>query len=160
MSNKKYFGKYRGMVSDINDPMMRGRIKVKVPDVVGEQESWALPCLPVGFFALPTVNAAVWIEFERGDPDCPIWSGCYWDSQAKISPGFSLPYNKTMLVTEAGNKIILDDTVGTVGISLETSSGEKIRVGETGIEIENGKGARIKLFGPIVQINEGALEVT
>lgn len=159
MSNKKYFGKYRGTVSEIKDPMMKGRIKVKVPDVVSEQESWAVPCLPFGFFALPTVNATVWVEFERGDPNCPIWSGCYWDAKAKLPSGFSPPYKKMMLVTEGGNKIILDDTLGSTGISLETSAGEKISLRQTGIEIDNGKGARIKLFGPTVQINGGALEV-
>ena len=90
MSDKKYFGKYRGIVTDINDLMMLGRLKAKVPDVLGDKESsWAMPCAPfggsgVGFFALPTVNAGVWIEFEQGDPDYPIWSGCWWGSQAEI----------------------------------------------------------------------------
>ena len=167
MSNKKFFGKYRGTVSDINDLMMLGRIKAKVPDVLGDQESsWAMPCAPfggssTGFFALPTVNAGVWIEFEQGDPDYPIWSGCWWGSQAEIPPVLlAPPYKKVMLVTQGGNKIILDDTPGAGGISLETSGGQKIKLTATGIEIDNGTGATIKLSGPTVKINEQALEVT
>ncbi|HEX4666411.1 MAG TPA: phage baseplate assembly protein V [Chthoniobacterales bacterium] len=167
MSDKKFFGKYRGTVSDINDLMMLGRIKAKVPDVLGDQESsWAMPCAPfggssTGFFALPTVNAGVWIEFEQGDADYPIWSGCWWGSQAEIPPVLlAPPYKKVMLVTQGGNKIILDDTPGAGGISLETSGGQKIKLTAAGIEIDNGRGAKIKLSGPTVQINEQALEVT
>jgi hypothetical protein len=155
MSNKKYFGKYRGIVTDINDPTMKGRIKAMVPNVLGEQVSyWAEPCSPFGLFASPTVNAGVWIEFEQGDPNLPIWSGCRRGSLDEI------PDKKVLFVTEGGNKIILDDTSETAGILLETSSGQKIKLSQTGIEIDNGKGARIKLYGPTVKINEEALEVT
>ena len=167
MSNKKFFGKYRGTVSETSDPMMLGRIKAKVPDVLGDQESsWAMPCAPfggssTGFFALPTVNAGVWIEFEQGDPDYPIWSGCWWGSQAEIPPVLlAPPYKRVMLVTEGGNKIILDDTPGAGGISLETSGGQKIKLTSTAIEIDNGSRATINLSGPTVKINDQALEVT
>jgi uncharacterized protein involved in type VI secretion and phage assembly len=167
MTDKKYFGKYRGSVSDINDPMMIGRIKAKVPDVLGEQESsWAAPCAPfggssTGFFALPTVNAGVWIEFEQGDPDYPIWSGCWWGSQSEVpSVLLAPPYKKVMIATEGGNKIILDDTSGAASISLETSGGQKIKLSQTAIEIDNGNGATIKLSGASVKINDQALEVT
>ena len=167
MNDKKFFGKYRGTVTDINDLMMLGRIKAKVPDVLGDQESsWAMPCAPfggssTGFFALPTVNAGVWIEFEQGDPDYPIWSGCWWGSQAEIPPVLlAPPYKRVMLVTEGGNKIILDDTPGAGGISLETSGGQKIKLTSTAIEIDNGSRATINLSGPTVKINDQALEVT
>jgi len=80
----RFIGKYRGVVTDNNDPQNRGRLKAKVPDVFGELESdWALPCAPysgkdVGFFILPPIGANVWMEFEHGSPDYPIWSGCFW----------------------------------------------------------------------------------
>ena len=76
-----FYGKYRGLVTDIQDPLMLGRIKAQVPDVMGSDDSgWAMPCAPfggsqAGFFALPVVGAGVWIEFEHGDPDYPIWAG-------------------------------------------------------------------------------------
>ena len=162
----KFYGKYRGSVTDIQDPLMMGRIKASVPDVLGDQDSgWALPCAPfggtqVGFFALPTVGAGVWIEFEHGDPDYPIWSGCFWGSAADM-PAVLLapPYKKVMIVTDGGNKITLDDTPGIGGIQLETSSGQKIVMDATGIQIDNGMGATIKLQGPQVSINDGALAV-
>jgi uncharacterized protein involved in type VI secretion and phage assembly len=161
--NEFFYGKYQGVVTDNRDPMCLGRIKAKVPDVYGDDESgWALPCAPFsGFCALPKVNAGVWIEFIGGDPDYPVWSGCWWGSQADMSTAvLPAPEQKVVLETEGGNRITLDDTPGTGGITLETSSGQKIKLTATGIEIDNGSGATIKLSGPSVQINDQALEVT
>ena len=166
MNNGLFYGKYRGVVTDVNDPLMTGRIRARVPDVLGDQQSgWALPCAPfggsgVGFFALPTVDAGVWIEFEHGDPDYPIWAGCWWGSAAEVPPLLlAPPYKKLMIVTEGSQTILLDDTPGVGGITLETSGGQKIALTPTGIEIDNGLGAKITLAGPQVSINDGALDV-
>jgi len=164
--SETFYGKYRGTVTNIKDPLMIGRIQAKVPDVMGDQDSgWALPCAPfggsgLGFFALPAVGAGVWIEFEQGDPDYPIWSGCWFGSVKEI-PKVLLapPYKKLMIKTEGGNSILLDDTPGTGGITLQTSGGQKIKLSSTGLEINNGAGGTIKLKGPQVSINQGALEV-
>ncbi len=79
----RYFSKYRGTVTDNNDPTARGRVKVRVPAVLGELETWAMPCFPyagdgVGMFAVPEVGSGVWVEFEAGDPSFPIYSGGFW----------------------------------------------------------------------------------
>jgi uncharacterized protein involved in type VI secretion and phage assembly len=164
----RFFGKYRGVVSDNLDPLMIGRVRAKVPDVTGDLESgWALPSAPAGgsatgFFAVPTVGAGVWFEFEHGDPDFPIWSGCWWGSAAEMPPKLLVPppaSKKTMIVTEGGHSVLLDDTPGIGGITLETSTGAKIVINALGIEIDNGMGGSIKLTGPQVSINQGALEV-
>lgn len=163
----KFYGKYRGIVTDINDPLMTGRIRAHVPDVMGDQESgWALPCAPfggsgMGFFALPTVGAGVWIEFEHGDPDYPIWVGAWFGSTADMPTELlAPPYKKTLIKTESGHSIVLDDTPGIGGITLQTSGGQKIVINSLGIEIDNGQGSTIKLTGPQVSVNNGALEVT
>jgi uncharacterized protein involved in type VI secretion and phage assembly len=165
MTNQ-FYGKYRGIVTDINDPLMTGRIRARVPDVLGDIESgWALPCAPfggsgMGFFALPTVGAGVWIEFEHGDPDYPIWVGAWFGSVADLPTDLlTPPYKKTMIKTEGGNTIILDDTPGIGGITLQTSGGQKITLSSISIEIDNGQGGVIKLTGPQVSINNGALDV-
>jgi uncharacterized protein involved in type VI secretion and phage assembly len=164
--SSQFFGKYRGTVTDIQDPLMTGRIKAKVPDVMGDQESgWAMPCAPfggsgMGFFALPKVGAGVWIEFEHGDPDYPIWTGCWFGSVSEMpSDLLAPPYKKVMIKTEGGHSIILDDTPGKGGITLQTSGGQKIVMNSTGIEIDNGMGGKIKMSGPQVSVNDGALEV-
>jgi uncharacterized protein involved in type VI secretion and phage assembly len=79
-----FYGKYRGQVANNMDPMQLGRIQVFVPAADGTTTNWALPCAPyaapeVGFLLLPPIGAPVWIEFEAGDPDYPIWSGCFWE---------------------------------------------------------------------------------
>lgn len=162
----EFWGKYRGVVTDINDPLMTMRIKATVPDVFGDQASgWAMPCAPfggdkVGFFALPTVGAGVWIEFEHGDPDYPVWVGAWWGSAAELPPKLvAPPYKKVLLVTPAGHSITLDDTPGIGGITLETAEGASVKMSATGVEITNGMGATIKLTGPRVSINDGALDV-
>lgn len=161
-----FFGKYRGIVTDIQDPLLTGRVKARVADVLGEDESgWAMPCAPfggsgVGFFALPTVGSGIWIEFEHGNPDFPIWSGSWWGSAAEM-PTVLLapPYKKLMVVTAGGQKVTLDDTPGIGGITLETSGGQKLVLSPTGVKLDNGMGATIELQGPRVSINSGALDV-
>lgn len=161
-----FLGKYRGVVSDIQDPLMTGRIKARVHEVYGDDESgWAMPCAPfggkqVGLFSLPTVGAGVWIEFEHGDPDYPVWSGCWWGSVAEMPTDLlAPPYKKVMIVTEGGHSITLDDTPGAGGITLKTSGGQKLVLNATGVEIDNGMGGTIKLTGPQVSINSGALDI-
>jgi hypothetical protein len=78
-----HYGKYRGKVVNNIDPLMLGRIIPLVPQISEMPLSWATPCVPyagrqVGLFALPPIGANVWIEFEGGDPNKPIWTGCFW----------------------------------------------------------------------------------
>jgi hypothetical protein len=78
---KRHWGKYRGTVLDNQDDPPRGRLLVSVPGIV--TANWAMPCVPVaavqmGAFMRPAKDSNVWVEFERGDPDKPIWVGCFW----------------------------------------------------------------------------------
>jgi len=157
----KLFGKYRGKVEKNVDPMQLGRIQVNVPAVPAVCEGWAMPCVPyagpgVGFFAIPPVGANIWVEFEGGDPDYPIWSGCFWG----VGEVPALPASAEMKVlkTDMGT-ITLNDLPGAGGITIETTTGMKIVISALGIEINNGQGGSIKLTGPQVSVNEGALEV-
>jgi hypothetical protein len=65
-----------------------------------------------------------------------------------------------MIKTESGHTLLIDDTPGIGGITLETASGQKLVLNALGIEIDNGMGGSIKLTGPQVSVNGGALEVT
>jgi hypothetical protein len=93
----KYFGKYRGLVVGNLDPLQVGRIMATVPDVLGEVPTgWAMPCVPCGLpdkpgLAIPAMGAQVWIEFEQGNLDHPIWSGCFWGSAAETPPALRNP---------------------------------------------------------------------
>ena len=157
-----FLSKYRGTVENNIDPMQLGRIQVSVPSVLGEgRMSWAMPCVPyagsgVGFFAIPPMGANVWIEFEGGDPDYPIWSGCFWGvGEVPAMPAIA---EMKVLKTDMGT-ITINDLPGVGGITIETTTGMKIEINAIGIEITNGQGGSIKLTGPQVSINDGALDV-
>lgn len=158
----RFYGKYRGVVSDNRDPNNLGRIRAKVQDVYGEDESgWAMPSVPyagssVGLFLIPPNNASVWIEFEHGNSDYPIWTGCFWaENEVPVSPASA---DKKVLKTGAGT-ITLDDTQGSNSITIETSNNLKIKMDQQGIEISNGS-QKIMISSSSVSINNGALEVT
>lgn len=164
--NTPFYGKYRGVVTDTQDPLSLGRLRARVPDVTGEQEcGWAMPCVPfagdgTGFFALPKEGAGVWMEFEHGDPDYPIWTGCFWGTSSEV-PGkaASDPERKRVLRSPGGHSITFEDSDGGGGITLEASGGQKITIGSNGIEINAGRGSTVKINGMRVNVNDDALEV-
>lgn len=168
-NNKKFFGKYRGTVVNNVDPEQRGRIQVMVADVSGfALTSWALPALPVGglqmgLFSVPVMGSGVWIEFEQGNIDYPIWTGVYWGSAAEVPalshllvpgvPGIAMQ-------TALQNGIVISDVPGpSGGIMLMSTTGAMILINDVGITISNGQGASIQMTGPSVVINAGALTV-
>lgn len=165
----RYLGKYRGIVASNIDPLAQGRLLVQVPDVLAEDPCfWALPALPgasqqAGMFALPPVNAQVWVEFEQGDPDYAIWVGCFPGSaaglpaQAAATPAASSPI---VLQTTGQNTVALSDLPGAAGgVLLKSTTGAFVSVSDAGIVLSNGKGAIITLTGPAVNVNAGALIV-
>jgi hypothetical protein len=170
---KRYYGKYRGLVLNNIDPLQIGRILAQVPDLLGETPStWAMPCVPAagiqaGCFIVPPIGSQVWMEFEQGDPDYPIWSGGFWGTVADVpifatAPPAIPPGQNIVLQTTGENMVLISDaapTPATGGIILKSVSGAMIVVNETGIYISNGQGATITLIGPAVAINETALTV-
>jgi hypothetical protein len=172
-TKNRFFGKYRGLVIENVDPLQIGRIQAQVPDVLGETpSSWALPCVPAagiqaGCFIAPPIGSQVWIEFEQGDPDYPIWTGGFWGLAADV-PALALtpapipPGQNIVLETAGQNALVLSDAPSSPtggGIILKAAGGAMIVVNEAGVTISNGKGARIALIGPAVSINSGALSI-
>jgi hypothetical protein len=170
---KRFYGKYRGTVVNNLDPEQLGRIQAIVPAVSNMvPTSWAMPCVPMagkeqGVYMVPQLGAGVWIEFEEGDPDKPIWVGGYWGSVAEV-PKLALapppipPGQNIVLETTLQNTLLISDAAPspvTGGIILKSTTGAMIVVNDSGIYIQNGKGASITLIGPAVMINNGALEV-
>lgn len=165
-----FYGKYRGTVINNIDPMQMGRLMVQVPDVSNVLPStWAMPCAPFagpqcGHISLPPIGASVWVEFEQGNSDYPIWSGCFWGSAAEV-PALALAappsVQPIVLQTVGQNTLMISDVPGpTGGILLKSTTGAMIAINATGITISNGQGATITLTGPAVAVNVEALVVT
>jgi hypothetical protein len=161
-----FFGKYRGTIANNVDPMMQGRVQVKCPAVLGDgQMSWATPCVPyagssVGFFAIPPVGANVWVEFEGGNPDFPIWAGCFWGiGECPATP--AVPQMKVLFTDSI--KLTMSDLPGAGGFTIEVSPPAvatplKLKFDSSGIELSNGA-AKVALTPASVSINDGALQV-
>ena len=187
-SPTRYYGKYRGKVVVNLDPEGLGRIMATAPDVQGLVPlSWATPCVPLGgitipgfpagTFMAPAIGANVWIEFEQGDPQYPIWSGGFWSNASQvplaanippaIPPGQNIvlqtPLKHMLAISDAVPGPILDPMLlrapGTGGIILSSPTGAMIVVNDAGIFINNGQGASINLVGTAVLINKDALVV-
>jgi hypothetical protein len=170
---KKYLGKFRGTVVNNIDPMQIGRIQVIVPDVSNiALSSWAMPCVPLagkqeGTFMVPQVGSGVWVEFEHGDPDYPIWVGGFWGIAAEVpalalAPPAPPPGQNIVLQSTLQHTLLISDVPPsplTGGIILKSTTGAMIVVNDSGIYIQNGKGASIFMVGPTVTINNGALTV-
>jgi hypothetical protein len=157
---KRFFGKYRGTVLENEDPLDQGRLIVNIPDVLGVlPSSWATPCLPfagplMGQFVRPVIGAGVWVEFEQGDPQSPIWTGCYWGDPPQVLPAVaeeSLAEPGVPVVTietTTGGLSICDVPLGPFGMVCLRSGEAMISLTEAEITIE---AASINL------ISEGAI---
>lgn len=118
MATTHYYGKYRAKVVDVQDPQRRGRIRVMCPKVLGESKSsWCEPCIPVAYdlggdFAIPKLGEFVWVEFEEGDSNKPIYTGGLWSTNKSPSSSYS---PETRLITWGDCKIVM--TKGSISLS-------------------------------------------
>lgn len=165
--NSRFYGKYRATVINI-DPEQRGRIQVVVPAVSSiVPTSWTMPCVPIAgnqeAFVVPQVGAGVWVEFEGGDPNMPIWvGGCLDVADAPALAFAPAPEQDADVQTTDQDTARLSDAAPsfpTDGIVLRSPTGAMIVVNDSGIYLSNGQGASITMVGPIVTINSGALVV-
>ena len=139
---KRYYGIYRAIVIDVEDPEGRGRIRAICPaigqtkeDDVGE-DHWALPCMPGlsvgakggqahGVFMPPNLGDQVWIQFESGLPEHPIYVGGWLpENQFK---GTDLIHEKALykgIRTSSGHYIRMSDAEGDLSISIVKGDGK------------------------------------
>jgi uncharacterized protein involved in type VI secretion and phage assembly len=157
---KRFYGKYRGFVVDNADPEQLGRLKVRVPSVLGEDvvTGWALPCAPYGgdmgqgFLFIPEVDAGVWVEFEEGDLEFPIWVGTFWskpggeselpkpnDPNGDVQGRVQEPPTRKIIKTKQGHTIQFEDADGEeMVIIYEAKNGQVITMNKSGVEITDG----------------------
>jgi hypothetical protein len=129
----RYFGKYRGVVTNNQDPTNRARLKVLIPAVLDGQEIWAMPCVPyagerIGSYMLPAVGSGLWIEFEGGDPSYPIWTGCFWENEElpKDNKGTEATPPLKIIRSESGLMLTMDDNGQEITVSDE--NGENLLI--------------------------------
>ena len=130
---RRFYGKYRGFVVDNADPEQLGRLKLRVPSVLGDDvvTGWAMPCVPYGgdvnqgFLFIPEVDGGVWVEFEEGDLEFPIWVGTFWskpggeselpkpnDADGTEQGSVQDPPTRKIIKTQKGHTIQFEDKDG------------------------------------------------
>lgn len=162
-----FYGKYRGKVENNFDPYKMGRLQVSVSAVLGDGTlAWALPCVPyagpgVGFFAMPPVGANIWVEFEGGDTDHPIWTGCFWGMNEAPAEA-TLPLVKVFKTDTL--LLQMSDIPNVGGITLQANPPT---VAAPLVLTMDAKGIKLALAAfsvaitpEGVSVNDGALEVT
>lgn len=107
-----YYGSYRAQVIDNNDPEGNGRLMIHAPQVHGPSfpRVWAWPITAMamtkgGIWAIPDIGEWVYVQFDHGRPEFPMWSGGWWgdgDTTADMTP------SKVVVCTPEGLKVVLD----------------------------------------------------
>jgi Type VI secretion system/phage-baseplate injector OB domain len=161
---KRYYGKYRGVISNNDDPSNLGRIKAKIPEILADMDTaWALPYAPycgngMGQFIIPPKGTGVWIEFEAGDISRPIWSGCFWGNGQlpKNNDGIAATTPLKIFRSESGLLFSLNNSSQTINVSNE--NGQNMLE----IEVQSGKiiikgDLKVIVDSPQIELVENAM---
>jgi uncharacterized protein involved in type VI secretion and phage assembly len=157
----RFYGKYRAFVVDNADPENRGRLRLQIPSVLGNDvvSGWALPCLPYGgaadqgFFFIPEKEACVWVEFEMGDLDYPVWVGTFWgkpggQTEAPKPADAQSPPTRKIIRTLKGSSIEIEDKDGHEVFIIQYNDGSKkntVTMDKDGMRVEDANGNNITL---------------
>ncbi len=184
--DRRFYGKYRATVVDNQDPSQLGRLRVKVPSVLGPDvvTGWAFPCAPYGgaedqgFLFVPERDAGVWVEFEEGDLEFPIWVGTYWSrppgdgsqlpkpqgDDGTEQPHVQDPPTRKVIKTVKGHTVQFEDADGAETVLIrEGRSGHLITMDKNGITIVDKNQNTIMLNDDGVKITDAtgnAVELT
>jgi hypothetical protein len=143
----RWYGKYAGLVTDVDIPEALGWIKVSVPTLYPDgEEMVARPCFAPGQFWVPPVGARVWIEFEAGDPACPLWVGIWYASGEVPEEAAIAPPTAHVWRTPGGHHVELADTDGAERIIVRHKDNAFVAIDEDGsIVLSSKSGATLYL---------------
>jgi uncharacterized protein involved in type VI secretion and phage assembly len=173
-----FYGKYRATVVDNADPEQLGRLRLRVPSVLGTDvvSGWASPCAPYGgdvgqgLLLVPEIGAGVWAEFEEGDLEFPIWVGTYWSKpghqnempKPNRADGGEEPTpqqrpTRKILKTVKGHTLQFEDADGAELITIvEATHKHVVTLDGSGIRVKDGlSGHEITLSAKGITISDG-----
>ena len=182
----RFYGKYRGIVVDNQDPAKLGRLKLNVPSVLGSDvvTGWAMPCTPYGgaanqgFLYIPDAGAAVWTEFEEGDLEFPIWVGSFWSqpnseselpkpnkgSDGSEESDIQDPPTSKIIKTAKGHTLQFEDADGSEMILLrEGKKGHFLTMDQNGITVTDANANTIQFTSDGITVqdaNSNKVEMT
>lgn len=136
------YGKYRAIVTDVNDLTKLGKVKVQCKELFGTNEYWASPCFNPNEIRIPQKGDLVWIEFEGGVQTKPVWTGVFYTKEKLVEMMGGTYKPSLVLLTSKGEMQI--KTTGAMQIS--TDGDMKIH-NKTKLEVNNIVGTGESYFG-------------
>lgn len=150
----RFPGVYAGRVTNVDDPLKSGRVRVQVPAMFVDDAPWARPCFPYGHFFVPAVDDHVWVIFEGGDPAAPVWLGVWYPSGDAPAPaGDAQPPVQRLVRTQSGHTLMLDDTDGKQTLRIEDSSGCFVELSDAKLRLQDAGGSYVELGPSLVMIH-------
>lgn len=171
--DSRFYGKYRAFVSDNADPENRGRLRLQIPDALGDSiiSGWALPCAPYGgsagqgFFFIPDKDAGVWVEFEQGNLDYPVWVGTFWAKPGGTTevpdPASSQSPPTSKIIQTANHTIELADADGSEAITItDNANNNVVSLSKDGFKITTDKDIELTAKGGLKINADKDIELT
>jgi hypothetical protein len=169
---RRFHGKYSAFVADNADPENRGRLRLRIPSVLGNDviSGWAMPCAPFGgtsgqgFFFIPDKDAGVWVEFEGGILDFPIWVGTFWSKPGGTTevpaPASSQSPPTSKIIKTVNHTIELADAEGGEAIKItDSKNSNTVTIDSSGIAIEDKSGNQITLASGGVTVKSSKIKL-
>jgi uncharacterized protein involved in type VI secretion and phage assembly len=165
-------GLYVGTVEEVNE-LGLGRIRVSFPSIP-DLEAWARPCFPYGHFFVPQPQDKVWIAFEGGDPNYPVWLGI-WYPEGTVPPPADETHDsepvQRLIRSASGHLLLFDDTKDATKIAVNSAGGHSLvfddtrdkegivlTVGSNTITLDNEK-IELKVGGSTITLKNEKIEL-
>ena len=156
----RFPGLYDAVVTEVTDPLKVGRVKVRVPSIFVEEDTWARPCLPYGHFFVPAIGDHVWVAFEAGDATAPVWLGVWYPSGEAPEPACdAAPPVQRLVRTEAGQTLLFDDSDGKERLRIEDRTGNYIELSTDAVTIHSEKPVTIDAPGQQIVVHAASFDV-
>ncbi len=172
-SRQRINGVVIGVVTDADDPMKIGRVKIKMPWLADVYESnWARVCYPGagptrGFMLIPEIGDEVLVAFDHGDVNYPYVVGSLYNGVDKPADDVTMVDGSDGAVTErrwesrSGAMIAFGDKDGseTLRIIASDKSSIIIDIAKDEITIEGGNKITVKSGGDLKMEATGNFEL-
>jgi phage baseplate assembly protein V len=156
-SRARFGGVYPGVVTDVQDPLSQGRVKVQLPflhgpDAAGAQ-AWARLATMMagndrGTWFIPEVGDEVLVAFFAGDPSAPVVIGALWNGRDAPPETMDSQNNIRSITSRSGHRIVLDDTSAFEQVRITTQGGHRLQFNDTmngEITLEHSNGVKLKM---------------
>jgi len=152
----KLYGVYIAIVTDVNDPEGMGRVRLRLPWTTDPggilYEAWAriatlMAGADRGTWFIPEPDDEVLVAFEAGDPRRPFVVGGLWNGVDAPPESMDSDNNIRSITSRSGIKITMDDTDGSVKLTIETPGGQKVTLNDasSSVEIVDSNGNQVKM---------------